>query len=88
MTGLSAVRTISHVGARFAVRPGSGGHPTARWQDKSRSLPPGRPAADGRKISDLARCALLRDSLGFTKSQANSATLAHRSLAAYHDARR
>jgi hypothetical protein len=82
MTGLSMVHTISHVVVRLAVRHGSGGHPTDRWQDKSRSLPPGRPAADGRKISDLARCALLHDSLGFVKSQANSATIAHRALAA------
>ena len=88
MTGLSMVRMISCVGGRWTMRQESGGHPTDRWQDKSRSLPSGRPAADGRKISDLARCALLRDSLGFTKSQANSATLAHHSLAAYHDARR
>jgi hypothetical protein len=88
MTDLSMVRMISHGVVRLAVRTGSAGHPTDRWQDKSRSLPSGRPAADGRKISDLARCALLRDSLGFTKSQANSATLAHHSLAAYHDARR
>ena len=88
MTGLSMARMISHGVVCLAGRTESGGDPTDRWQDKSRSLPPGRPAADGRKISDLARCALLRDSLGFTKSQANSATLAHRSLAAYHDARR
>jgi len=78
MTGLRIVRTISHVDVRLAVRHGGGGHPTDRWQDKSRSLPSGRPAADGRKISDLARCALLRDSLGLVICQANSATIAHR----------
>jgi hypothetical protein len=82
MTGLSTVRMISHVGARWMVRTGSGGHPTERWQDKSHSLRPGRPAADGRKISDLARCALLRDSLGFGKTQAISAAIAPRALAA------
>jgi hypothetical protein len=80
MTGLSTVRMISDVGVRLAVRTGSAGHPTDRWQDKSRSLRPGRPAADGRKISDLARCALLRDSLRFVKSQATSTTIAPRAL--------
>ena len=78
MTGLSMVRMISCVGGRWTMRQESGGQPTDRWQDKSRSLPPGRPAADGRKISDLARCALLRDSLGLVICQANSATIAHR----------
>ena len=78
MTGLSMGRMISVVGVRLAVRTGSAGHPTDRWQDKSRSLPSGRPAADGWKISDLARCALLRDSLGLVICQANSATIAHR----------
>jgi hypothetical protein len=82
MNGLSVVRMVSAVGVRLMVRTGSGGHPTDRWQDKSRSLRPGRPAADGRKISDLAPCALLHDSLGFVKTQANSATIAHRALAA------
>ena len=82
MTGLSMVRMSSHVGVCLAVRSGSGGHPTERWQDKSRSLRLGRPAADGRKISDFSRCALLHDSLGFVKSQATSATIAHRALAA------
>ena len=35
MTASTLVRMISHVGVRLAVRPGSGGHPTERWQDKS-----------------------------------------------------
>jgi hypothetical protein len=35
MNGLSMVRMISHGGGRLAVRTGSGGHPTDRWQDKS-----------------------------------------------------
>ena len=78
MTGLSMVRMISHVGVRLAVRPGSGGRPTARWQDKSRSLRPGWPAADGRKISDLARCALPRDKVRILKMQTTSTPLAHR----------
>jgi hypothetical protein len=82
MTGFSVVRMISRGVVRWTVRRGSGGHPTERWHHKSRSLRPGRPAADGRKISDLARCALLRDSLGFGKTQAISAAIAPRALAA------
>jgi hypothetical protein len=82
MTGLSMVRMTSHGVARLAVKTGSGGHPTDRWQDKSRSLRPDRPAADGRRISDLARCALWRDSLRFVESRAISAKIAHRALAA------
>jgi hypothetical protein len=84
MTGLSMVRTISHVVVRLAVRHGGGRQPTDRWQDKSRSLLPGQPAADGRKFSDLTRCALLHDSLGFVKSQATSAMIAHRAWQ-HHD---
>jgi hypothetical protein len=82
MTALSTVRMISDVGVRLAVRTGSAGHPTDRWQDKSRSLRRCRRAAGGRKISDLARCALFRDSLRFAKTQATSAIIAPRALAA------
>jgi hypothetical protein len=82
MTGLSVVRMISHVGVRLMVRHGGGGHSTDGLQDKSRSLGPDWPAADGRKISALARCSLLRDSLVFQKHRATSATIAHRALAA------
>ena len=58
MTGLSMVRMISRVGVRLMVRQGGGGHSTDGLQDKSRSLWPARPAADGRKIKGLARCSL------------------------------
>jgi hypothetical protein len=82
MTHLSAVRAISHSIGRLAWRDGGGGRATDGWQDKSRSLGPGRPAADGRKISALARCSRLRDSLDFEKSERISATIAHCVLAA------
>jgi hypothetical protein len=72
MTGSSTVRMISRGVVRWTVRRGSGGHPTERWQDKSRSLRPGRPAADGRRISDFPRCALLHDRSDFRKSRATS----------------
>jgi len=80
MTGLSMVRMISHVGVRLMVRQGGGGHSTDGLQDKSRSLRPARPAADGRKNSDFAQCSPLRDSLHFGKSHAASATIAHCAL--------
>jgi hypothetical protein len=82
MTRLSVVGTISHGGVRLAWRQGGGGRPTEGWQDKSRSLGPIGLAADGRKISALARCSLLRDSLDFEKSERISATIAHRALGA------
>ena len=82
MTGLSLVRTIGHSGVRLAWRQGGGGRPTEGWQDKSRSLGPDWPAGDGRKISALARCSRLRDSLDFEKSERISATIAHCVLAA------
>ena len=50
MIGLSTVRMISDVGGRLAVRPGSGGQPTARWQDKSREARPGRSAEERQMI--------------------------------------
>jgi hypothetical protein len=50
MTGLGMVRTISHVGVRLTLRHGGGGQPTARWQDKSREVRPGRSAEEGQTI--------------------------------------
>jgi hypothetical protein len=82
MTGVSVVRMISHVGVRLMVRHGGGGHSTDGLQDKSRSLWPVRPAADGRKIKGLARCSLLHDSLHFGNTRATSGTIAHRALVA------
>ena len=87
MMGSSAFRGMSHVFARLVVRREGGDQPTNGRQDKSRSLRPGRPAADGRKISDLARCSLLRDSLHFGKPQAISAAITPRAGRG-HDSRR
>ena len=78
MTGMTVFRKASQDFACFAVRHGGGGCPTARRQDKSRSLRPRWPAADGRKISDLPRCALSHDSLHFGKSQVASTVVAPR----------
>jgi hypothetical protein len=82
MTALGAVRIISHIGVRLSPRLSSGGRPTERWQDKSRSLGRGRPAADGREYRHFARCSLMRDSLHFGKSQVTSGTIARRALEA------
>ena len=82
MIGMTVFRTTSHVFACLVGWHGGGGSTTALRQDKSRSLRPARPAADGRKISALARCALLHDSLDFGKSQATSALFAPRAVGA------
>jgi hypothetical protein len=77
MTGLGLVRMISHVGVRLAVRPGSGGQPTARWQDKSRNVRPGRMAVERRWINDLAECAPSHDNVQIGETAANSISNAH-----------
>jgi hypothetical protein len=50
MTGLSAVRTISHDGEGLARRRGGGGQPTDGWQDKSREVRPGRSVEEGQTL--------------------------------------
>ena len=84
MMGSSAFRRISEVFARLAVRQWGGGQPTDGRQDKSRSLRPGWPAADGRKNSDFARCSLLRDSSDFQKIHTTSSR-SHIALWQHHD---
>ena len=78
MIAMTAFRRMSHDFACLAVTHGGGGATTALRQDKSRSLWPGWPAADGRKISDLPRCALSSDSLHFGKFRAASTIVAPR----------
>jgi len=63
MGGLSAFRRMSNILARLRVRPGRGGQPTDRWQDKSREVRPGRSAEERRQISYLARGARSQRSL-------------------------
>jgi hypothetical protein len=54
--GLSVpLRGISDSVARLTVKPGEEGHPTARWQDKSREARRGRAVEECRHISHLAR---------------------------------
>jgi hypothetical protein len=63
MGSLALLRGISNIVARLAMRPGSGGHPTDRWQDKSREARGGRSAGKRAMIKDLAQCAPAHDSL-------------------------
>ncbi len=63
MGSLALLRGISNIVARLAMRPGSGGHPTDRWQDKSREVRRGRSAGKRAMIKDLAQCAPALDSL-------------------------
>src|SRR5215813_13962954 len=55
MGSLALLRGISNIVARLAMRPGSGGHPTDRWQDKSREARGGRLAGMRGMIKDLAQ---------------------------------
>jgi hypothetical protein len=63
MRSLAVLSGMSNILARLAVRPGSGGQPTDRWQDKSRELRPGRSVGKRRHVKHFARCATNRDSL-------------------------
>ena len=63
MGSLALLRGISNIVTRLAMRPGSGGHPTDRWQDKSREVRGGRSAGKRAMIKDLAQCAPALNSL-------------------------
>jgi hypothetical protein len=53
MSVLALLRGLSDVVAPSTLRPGGAGYPTARWQDKSRRLRPGRMGRYGREIEAL-----------------------------------
>jgi hypothetical protein len=63
MSPLALLRGISDVVAHSTVRAGGAVYPTARWQDKSRSLRLGRAAEECRHIRHLARGAAAHHSL-------------------------
>ena len=63
MDRLALLRGISGRIAHLTVRQWGGANPTARWQDKSRSLRRGWAAEECRRIRHLARGAPARDSL-------------------------
>jgi hypothetical protein len=75
MGSLALLRGISDAVACLAVRPGSGSHQTARWQDKSREARCGRAAEECRHISHLARGATARDSLPIRATRWHFATI-------------
>jgi hypothetical protein len=74
MSSLAVLSGMSNVLARLAVRPGRGGQPTDRWQDKSRKLPRGRLTEECRDIKHLARGATAHDSLPIRATACNCAT--------------
>ena len=63
MGSLALLRGISNIVARLAMWPGSGAHPTDRWQDKSREVRGGRSAGKRTMIKDLAQCAPAHEGL-------------------------
>jgi hypothetical protein len=63
MGSLALLRGISNIVVRLAMRPGSGGQPTGRWQDKSREVRGGRSVGKRAMIKDLAQCAPAHESL-------------------------
>jgi hypothetical protein len=61
----------SHHGEHFRAydgETGRGGHPTARWQDKSRKVRRGRGAQERRKIRHFTQCATRHDSVSIRTS--------------------
>jgi hypothetical protein len=74
MSLLTPVRGISDVVALSTVRRGAAVDPTARWQDKSRSLRLGRSGEERWHISRLARGATAHDSLPSRTTPCNFTT--------------
>ncbi len=74
MSLLALLRGISPVVADSTMRPVAAEDPTARRQDKSRSLRLGRAAEELRDIRHLARGATARDSLPIRTTPCNFAT--------------
>jgi hypothetical protein len=63
MPRLIVLRGMAYIFARLVVRPGTGGHPTDRTQDKNREVRCGRVAEERRNIRRPARGATAHDSL-------------------------
>jgi len=63
MGRLTILRGMAHILARLTVKPDRGGHPTDRWQDKSREVRRGRTVEERRYIRRFARGAIAHDSL-------------------------
>jgi hypothetical protein len=65
------LRGVSNVVVHSTVRRGGAEYPTARWQDKSRSLRLGRAAEERKHIRHLARGATEHDSLPIRTTACN-----------------
>ena len=74
MSLLAFVRGISDLVARSTVRARGAGYSTARWQDKSRRLRPGRTVEECSHIRHLARGATAHDSLSIDATPCNFTT--------------
>jgi hypothetical protein len=68
MSCLGAFRTLSSNRAHLRVRPGAGGGPTERWQDKSRKVRPGRLVRERRQSTHFAHLANKQGKLSFRVS--------------------
>ena len=74
MGRLTILRGMAHILARLTVRPGRGGHPTDRWQGKSREVRRGRSTEERRHIRRFARGATAHDSLPIRTAPWKTAT--------------
>ena len=63
MGRFTILRGMAHIVARLVVRPGRGGHPIDRWQDKSREVRRGRLVGERKQIRRFARGAITHHSL-------------------------
>jgi hypothetical protein len=74
MGRLTVLRGMAHILARLVVRPGRGGYPTDRLQDKSREVRRGRLGEERRQIRHTARGAIAHDSLPIRTTPSMTAT--------------
>ena len=63
MSSLALLGGILDIVARLMMRPARRGHPTERWQDKSRKVRRGRVAEELRQIRHFAQGASQHDTL-------------------------
>ena len=74
MGRFTILRGMAHILARLVVRPGRGGHPTDRWQDKNREVRRGRTVEERRYIRRFARGAIAHNSLPIDTTPSKTAT--------------
>ena len=74
MSALIIFRTMANIFRAYDGEAGRGGHPTDRWQDKSRKVRRGRVAQERRKIKHFAQRANRHDSVPIRTSTWNNDT--------------